>query len=313
MKRFLITSGALVLLPVVYLALFPFGQRVDRSFEPTVEEPANVQRHPTILFDEGHFNSHTARGGYEPFARLMENDGYQIRRNRDTFTAETLRGVDVLVIVNAAGGSNPKLFGINLVPLRKGQRDASAFGDAEIETVRTWVAEGGSLLLIADHHPFGWAASRLAAAFGVRMHGGFAEVPQQYPNQTDPGAIQYTRENGLLADHPISNGRSIKERVLRVMSFTGQSLDAMKGDAILRLPTAAIEYVPPPPRFQKQPAGTAQGVALDWGKGRVVVLGEAGMLTAQVDENEHRFGMNVKGFDNRQFALNVLHWLSRKT
>jgi hypothetical protein len=48
--------------------------------------------------------------------------------------------------------------------------------------------------------------------------------------------------------------------------------------------------------------------------GRVVVLGEAAMLSAQVarlpDGSEIKMGMNVAGNDNRQFALNVLHWLS---
>jgi hypothetical protein len=42
----------------------------------------------------------------------------------------------------------------------------------------------------------------------------------------------------------------------------------------------------------------------------VVVLGEAAMITAQIDQRQYRFGMNQPGIDNRQFALNVLHWLS---
>lgn len=180
----------------------------------------------------------------------------------------------------------------------------------EIETIRSWVRNGGSILLIADHYPFGAAAAKLAEAFGVTMHGGFTEVENQYPDQKDPSAIQYSRQNGLLADHPISNGRSIRERVDRVMSFTGQSFDAPRGSAILKLPPSAVEYVPPPPEFQPRPAGGAQGVAFDYGRGRVVVLGEAGMLTAQVNDDGLRFGMNVAGFDNRQFVLNVMHWLS---
>jgi hypothetical protein len=41
-----------------------------------------------------------------------------------------------------------------------------------------------------------------------------------------------------------------------------------------------------------------------------VVLGEAAMLTAQVAPKGFRFGMNVSGTDNRQLALNIMHWLS---
>ena len=71
----------------------------------------------------------------------------------------------------------------------------------------------------------------------------------------------------------------------------------------------ALQEIPPAQR--RAPAGgRAQGLALEFGTGRVVVLGEAGMLTAQRDGDE-RFGMNVSGNDDRQLALNVMHWLSR--
>jgi hypothetical protein len=64
--------------------------------------------------------------------------------------------------------------------------------------------------------------------------------------------------------------------------------------------------------------GRAQGIAMAFGKGRVVVLGEAGMFSAQIatltdggQQRELKFRMNVAGNDDRQFALNVIHWLSR--
>ena len=52
-----------------------------------------------------------------------------------------------------------------------------------------------------------------------------------------------------------------------------------------------------------------QGLALTFGKGRVVVMGEAAELSAQLIGTE-RFGMNTPGLDNRQLALNIMHWLS---
>ena len=58
-------------------------------------------------------------------------------------------------------------------------------------------------------------------------------------------------------------------------------------------------------------AGRAQGIALNPGKGHVIVLGEAAMLSAQITgPNKMPFGMNVPGIDNRQLALNIVHWLS---
>ena len=40
------------------------------------------------------------------------------------------------------------------------------------------------------------------------------------------------------------------------------------------------------------------------------MLGEAGLLTAQVDPLGLKMGMNAGGNDDKQFALNVFHWLS---
>ena len=310
MKKFLAVIVTMAILTIGYFALFPVGQRPDRTFDTRVAHPGYVSVHPAVVFDEAHYNAHTVNGSYRPFAELLQNDGYTLRTNRKPFTADTFQGVAVLVIVNAAGGSNPKLFGFNLVPLRKGQRDAPAFTAAEIEAVRQWVSSGGALLLVADHYPFGPSASNLAAAFGVTMHGGFAEVPVQYRGKEDAGSIEFSRSNGLLADLPITNGRSASERVDRVLSFTGQSLDAPNGIELLKLPASAVEYVPPPPQFEKQLAGKTQAAVVEYGKGRVVVIGEAGMLTAQIDQG-FRFGMNVAGTHNRQFTLNVMHWLSR--
>jgi hypothetical protein len=299
---------------VAYLAINPVGARPDKHFDASVVSPAYTVNHPVLLFDEGHHNAHRVNGRYAPFAKLMTNDGYEVRTHAGAFAPVSLRDAKVLVIVNASGGSNPQVFGINLPFLRKGERAASAFTPAEIQIISEWVRGGGSLLLIADHYPFGTAAAPLAAAFGVTMHGGFAEVANQYPGQDDPGSIEFMRSNGLLFQNVITDGRSLPEKVSRVVSFTGQSLDGPPDAiALLTLPVSAKEFVPPPPNFppnfEEKPAGDSQGLAFEFGTGRVAVLGEAGMLTAQV-EGGKRFGMNVAK-ENAQFALNVMHWLTR--
>ena len=309
-KKVLLTLAIAFGAGAVYLSAFPVGQRADRSFDTSVDRPAFTSHAPLVLYDEGHHNAHRLRGTYAPFCELLRSDGYRIEVVRERFTAAALARARILVSVNAAGGSNPKLFGFNLVPLRKGRRDAAAYTAAEIEAVRKWVADGGSLLLVADHYPFGVAMRGLAAAFGVTMHGGYVEVEDQYAGQTDASSVRFSRENGLLPLSPIVTGRHAAERVDVVQSFTGQSLDAREGFALLALPPSAVEYVPPPPEFKEQRAGRSQAVALEYGRGRVIVLGEAGMLTAQIEDGR-RFGMNLPGIDNRQFALNIMHWLSR--
>ncbi len=52
---------------------------------------------------------------------------------------------------------------------------------------------------------------------------------------------------------------------------------------------------------------------MKFGRGRLVVLGEAAMLSAQLfGPNQVQFGgLGSNDLDNRQFTLNIMHWLSR--
>lgn len=267
------------------------GQRPDPDFDTTVEVPAYTSDGPRVLFDEAHHNFHTATGRYKPFADLIKNDGYAITPNPDPFTAERLAPFKVLVIANAIG--SPKEFD-------------PAFTEAECDVVRDWVKGGGSLFLISDHFPMGSAAERLSLRFGVEMSKGMTDE------------YKIVEGKGFDPSHPIMRGRSAEEAIHRIRTFTGQSLKGPAGSVtLLRLPTTAIELQPDPVDpgdREKAKEGPAkypdQGVALTFGKGRVVVLGEAGMLSAQISGRGDRFGMNVPGNDNRQFALNVMHWLS---
>ena len=161
---------------------------------------------------------------------------------------------------------------------------------------------GGSLLLVADHAPAGAAAAGLSAAFGVEMTNWWAEDERHHdPETSSPGFLVFTREAGLLDDHPIMLGRSPGEQVHRVMTFTGQALRPGAGAALLTLSSTAREY---PFRQSREyegrsAAGLAQAVALEHGAGRVVILGEAAMITAQTtrlpDGTLRRFGMNRDG------------------
>jgi hypothetical protein len=67
------------------------------------------------------------------------------------------------------------------------------------------------------------------------------------------------------------------------------------------------------PADKRKPAGgRAQGLAFRLGRGRVVVLAEAAMMSAQVSGPLRvPMGMNVSGNDDRQFAINVVRWLAR--
>jgi hypothetical protein len=316
-RRFVILFTAGIVVTVLVWLAWP-RQEGDPTFDARVAEPAYPSGNgPRVWFDEGHWNVHTADGRYKPLADLLRNDGYRIDSRDDKLTRDALAGYQVLIIANALGFRGSAQHVANLLRL-EGRLDlgADAFSDAECDAVHHWVREGGALLLVADHAPAGAAARKLAARFGVEMTNGYAEEPQAHDPETENWSfIVFSRENGLLAEHPITEGRNEAERVAKVMSFTGQSLRAPAGAvSLLRLSEAAREY---PRRASadnefRSAAGLAQGVALEFGQGRVVVLGEAAMITSQVSRSggrEFRFGLSRAGYDNRQLALSILHWL----
>src|SRR5215475_11132181 len=83
----------------------PANQLADPDFNAKVENPAYVDRHPSVLFDEAHNNFHTATGRYKPFADLITSDGYRVRPGIAPFTDKTLAGHEVLIIANALGAN----------------------------------------------------------------------------------------------------------------------------------------------------------------------------------------------------------------
>lgn len=244
-----------------------------------------------VVLDEAHHNVHTMDGRYRPFAELIVADGYIVMPNSHPFTREKLNGVGLLVIANARGAGQE-------VPLA--ERGRPAFTEAEADAVRDWVQDGGALLLVTDHYPIGGANQRLAGRFGVEMSDGWTEDPEH--RHTAPQEIVFSREDGLLAEHPVTR------EVERVVTFGGQSLQGPpESVALLRLSPSAMDRLSDGRRVPA--AGRSQGIALNFGRGRVVVLADAAMLTSQTSE-EGTIGITVPGFDNRRFALNLVGWLT---
>ena len=311
----------------VLLALPLHAQQiVDPDFKAVVENPAFKKKGPVVAIDEAHANFHTAGGQYKPFADLLGKDGYTVKASTKKFEKGAFAGIDVLVVANAlsanASRENP---------------NAPAFTDAECDALHDWVQQGGSLLLISDHAPFGSAAENMGKRFGVAMGKGWAFDRATGNGNGVTTQLVFSRENGLLGSHPILRGRNASEEVKVVRAFTGQSLSVPPGAAVLLkmsptaregpttndvdLEDAAIRATGAPGQgaasHSTSAAGRAQAIAMTLGKGRLVVLGEAGMFSAQIAKfidgdqvREFKFGMNVPGHDDGQFGLNVLHWLS---
>lgn len=278
-------------------------QLADPHFNATVAHPAYTKNYPRVLFDEAHNNFHTAAGPYKPFADLIFSDGYQLVVNRKPFTKVLLSSFKIMVIANALGAEDEDEEGA----------DRPAFSDEEADMVRDWVRGGGALLLIADDAPFSSAAETLAKRLDVEMGKGVTLDPANSDKESkNPGVIVYSRENHLLVDHAITKGRNDAEQINRVMTFVGQSLKGPEGsEAFLKLAETATDRLPGETPKDSPTVGRTQALAFKFGKGRVVVLGDAAMLSAQLTGSDNQpFGMNTPDIDNKQLALNIMHWLS---
>ena len=288
---------------MILLCATAFAQQsADPHFDARVEKPANTRNFPRVLFDEAHNNLDTTNNRYKPFADLLFNDGYHLAVNREPFTKESFQSFKILVIVNPLGGEE----------VDDDSAGNPAFTTEECDAISDWIRGGGALLLVADNAPFSSATEILAKKLGVEVSKGYAADPANSDKESnDPGNIVYTRENHLLAEHAITNGRNDAEHVNRVMVFTGESLKGPTGsDAFLKLADTATDNVATAEK-KLSAAGRAQGIAFRLGKGRVVVLGDSAMLSAQITGSDNRpFGMNIPDVDNKQLALNIMHWLS---
>jgi hypothetical protein len=281
----------------------------DVDFDARVARPAYVEQHPRVLFDEGHNNAGASAKHYRAFVDLITSDGYRVSVERQAFTKSVLSRYDLVIIVNAAGPHT--------------NRAAQAFSEEECDALRDWVSGGGALLLITDHAPYSAAVAGLSKRFAFEISNGYTIDASHHNTEAgDLTELVFTREDGLVGEHAITQGRDPGERINRVMTFSGTSLKGPPGSvAILKLGDTAMDVVPPDrgPASPDQPApdhkpvsaeGRAQGAAFSFGSGRVVVLCEAAMLSAQVTPQGVGFGMSVPGNDNRQLALNIVRWLS---
>jgi hypothetical protein len=282
-------------------------QRADNDFDVSVKTQTFTSVHPLVLFDEGHNNFHTTTGLYQPFAKLIKNDGYNLKVLKSEISNQSLTGITIFIVANAKGKGD-----IN---------DAPAFTKQECDIIKKWVNNGGSLLLIADHFPFGSAVQNLGDKFNISFQKGIVEDSLNYDKSSkDYSQLEFSKQNGLLSEHEITRG------VNKVITFTGESVKCQDSCfSFLNLSSSAYDLQPETKitkdgsdtRVQvnyvnpTSASGYSQGIAMIFGKGRIVVLGEAAMLTAQKNRDNSNVGMNYNP-DNKILALNIMHWLTKK-
>lgn len=307
-------STALLTLFLLVSVACASQQRVDPLFRVTLANPPTYSSGggPVVWIDEAHNNVAITAGRYGPFIEVLEADGFAVKFMRTGFTPDSLKDIELLVIASALHDRNLQ----NSSLLEAGRHATvpdplvSAFSQQEIDAVNEWVAEGGALLLLAEHMPIGGAVAQLAQSFGFTMLNGFVEDPDTW----DP--IVFRRSDGTLVDHPITRGWGRDTGVEFVATFHGTAFRADGAEPLMILGPQHVLYQPEvaweidenTPTISV--AGWFQGAVSNSYDGRIAVFGDATMFSAQFTGEGIPMGMNSdEGAHNLQFLLNVMHWL----
>jgi hypothetical protein len=273
--------------PAVAKATPPSELTVDESFDPAIAKPAFATgKGPTVVVDQRHRNVVSLESYFRPVGRLLAKDGYVVKPGNELFTDASLAGTKVLVIANAQAEDHSPV-------------GSPAFTDAEVAAIEAWVKKGGGLLLIADRAPFGGPVLSLARAFKVTLDDN--TVLRKGDDGKPDGVLTIDVAGNGDRKHPVFAG------VSRVVYVVGESLDGP--GVVLRAPKGT--YSGPTNQAVDGPSAAGKPIILAFphGKGRVVVIGDAGIASAfgSVGGSTHR---GISEADNAAFIRNVLRWLA---
>lgn len=296
---------------LILFSLLPFHafsqQVVDYLYYQKIEKPEyENKKGPIVYIDQGHNNFHTRDVQFKPFTEVLLADGYNVLKFPWRIIPLKLSAAKILVIANAVSIENVTNWELPT---------PSAFAKREIDDLAKWVFEGGSLFLIADHMPMAGAATELAAKFGFEFSNGFVF------HNTNKETANFSKSNGSLVENSITNGRNKSENVSKIVTYIGQGFK-IPADATPILvfdenyenliPEKAWEFSKKTTKSNAK--GLIQGAYKKYGKGRIVVFGEAAMFTAQLaGPDKLPAGMNhPSASENYKLLLNIIHWLDGK-
>jgi hypothetical protein len=298
---------------LLFLLLFTITSQAqmlnDSPFNAQVANPKyNKGMGPRVLIDAGHHNFIVELGLAKPFIDVASSDGYLVVIDSMQFTKEYLSNYKLVVILPAM----PFTFGS-----KKQVTDEITFSTDELNALHEWVLNGGRLLMFSEHAPIDKSVTPLFNKFGIQSSIGIVSDSLYCDSAIKISSYQtllkFTRKNGLLnTEHPITKGENANEHISNIVTYGGSGLTGEGYANIFKLSSSA---------FIKKwsgslPNGTAnsQCLAGKIGNGKVVALGDCNGFTAMyIKSGESKFsaGMQVPGYDWKQFALNTLHWLSK--
>ena len=289
---------------VCLYGLSAFAQsRPDPSFYFKIATPMfDSAEGPVVSMDEAHNNYHTKSTGLAPLANLLAQDGFLVKSNTQAFTKNSLDSVDILVIVNPIHETNLQSWQLPC---------PSAFTAEEIDVLVEWIHNGGRLFLSADHMPIGGAVQELMAEFDVK----WANCFDQSKRKRWPPA-GFSRASQTLLSGPVTDSSSFAHQIDNIGTFTGSAFKSKKlkpflvfdDSYVLLYPEIAWKFSKKTKRENAK--GWFQGAYGQFGKGKIVLMGESAMFTAQLN-GKTEIGMNSRDVpQNKLLAINIFRFLA---
>ncbi|MCR4426216.1 MAG: CehA/McbA family metallohydrolase [Firmicutes bacterium] len=256
--------------------VIPGGAAPERFIGKQVRvHPAGL---PKVLVDEGHNNRYS--GYLDAFLDLLRAHDYDARSISARITADLLADYDVLVI------TLPEV-GFSLGP--------TAFEDAELDAVVSFVRDGGALLLGA--WSFGQDGSRSVSQFNEILEGLGAPVRFGYDEIRHDAKTQVKME--------LSSGGTVY--VSEACALAGPEFGALPvpGMQVLARAPGSATNVDLEGEGRYYPYARAPVVAASFevGLGRVVCVGAPTFSSHDLVR---------PGFENSAFTLGVMEWLARR-
>ncbi|HEV8080846.1 MAG TPA: hypothetical protein VGP43_09045 [Chitinophagaceae bacterium] len=275
------------------------GPIADTTFDVSVINPVCQSNCPTILVDYVHHirTVVSLENDIKAMINLLTNDGFKVVKNLGSFTKQSLAQTNFLII-------------------RGGQ-----FEKDEIQLLNNWVLQGGALLTFTHHD---WPLfDEVLQTFGIQTK----EIETTHDSlhgllrdrfTINPSYIYFSEADSLLGNHPILKGRNISERIKKVQTLASKTIIGPRGSSILlKLSKSAVDFMSIDPEDRTSRVGIktdgfrSLGIAFNYGKGKVVVTDAWALMALLFEPSERgKMGMNTPGNDNKQFALNIMRWLT---
>ena len=240
--------------------------------------PAADAPRPVLLYSR-HFNAagenrYLPDGTYRQILHHLSQE-FEVRIHDQPLTRETLQGIKVVLIANPsdrAVGTNPP---------------PHHFKDADITALEIFVSGGGGLIVLGNQENHNLEiedTNRLLARFGLQFTNVYTDAKQLV----------------LSIRVPLFGG-------LKWAYYTGNQVQFLPGHPARPQALMSNDLSQKPLAGTRDARGALMGSA-EPGRGRVVVVTDAGWLTDDALSGRGIGGIAIKDQDNLEIARRLMHW-----